>query len=161
MRAFFSVPRCHLPRAEPAGRMIAFEIHTFRDGHWRIDSIFDDAELALETAKRIEEGCRYAGVLLIEEDYDEQSNTATNRTLFRGGRFANRVWRTLPAVRRRTRQPGPQARKRGRERLPGGEPRVVVAGPGPVGMVISLLMIVLGGIATVVGLRYVAARLIG
>jgi hypothetical protein len=141
--------------------MIAFEIHTYREGQWRIDSIFDDAELAVETARRIDEGRRYAGVLVIAEDYDEATNTATNRTLFRGGRFANRVWRVLPAVRRRARQPGPQARKRARERLPGGEPRVVVAGPGPIGMVLSLMMIVLGGLAAVVGLRSLAALLLG
>jgi hypothetical protein len=140
--------------------MIAFEIHTYRDGQWRIDSIFDDFELALETAKRVDDGRRYAGVLLIEEDYDEETNTATNRTRFRGGRFANRMWGTLPAL-RRSRHPGPHARRRARERLPAGAPRIVVAGPGPLGMTISLIMIVFGGLATVVGLRYMAALLIG
>ena len=42
--------------------MRAFEIHTYQDGKWRIDSVFDDRELAMFEARRVDEGSRYAGV---------------------------------------------------------------------------------------------------
>ena len=68
--------------------MKAFEIQTFQDGKWRIDSIFDDRDLALFEARRVDEGSRYSGVRVIEEVYDEVSDLTTTRTIFRGGRAA-------------------------------------------------------------------------
>ena len=65
--------------------MRSFEIHTFREGVWKIDSVYDDRQLAIFEAKRIAEGTRYAGVKVIEEVDDEVSNLTTTRTLFRGG----------------------------------------------------------------------------
>lgn len=65
--------------------MKAFEIHTFQDGRWKIDSVFDDRELALFEARRVDEGTRYSGVRVIEENYDEASDLTTTRTIFRGG----------------------------------------------------------------------------
>ena len=65
--------------------MRAFEIQTYLDGKWKIDSVFDDRELALFEAKRVDAGSRYSGVRVIEENYDESSNLTTTRTIFRGG----------------------------------------------------------------------------
>lgn len=64
--------------------MKSFEIHTMRDGKWAIDSVFNDRELALFEARRVDENGRYAGVRVIEEVYDEVSRLTTNRTIFRG-----------------------------------------------------------------------------
>lgn len=65
--------------------MKAFEIHTFQEGRWKIDSVFDDRELALFEARRVDQGTRYSGVRVIEETYDETSDLTTTRTIFRGG----------------------------------------------------------------------------
>lgn len=65
--------------------MRAFEIHTYHDGKWKIDSVFDNRELALFEARRVDEGSRYTGVRVIEENYDEASDLTTTRTIFRGG----------------------------------------------------------------------------
>ena len=65
--------------------MQAFEIHTFKDGQWKIDSVFDDRELALHEARKVEEGGRYSSLRVIEENYDEVSDLTTTRTIFRGG----------------------------------------------------------------------------
>ena len=46
----------------------AFEIHTFRGGKWKIDSVFDDRDLALFEATRMDESGRHAGVRVIEEE---------------------------------------------------------------------------------------------
>ena len=74
--------------------MRAYEIHTYRDGVWKVDSVFDDKDLAIFEARRVEEGSRYAGVKVIEEYYDEASDLTTTRTLFRGG--AAKARRPLP-----------------------------------------------------------------
>lgn len=65
--------------------MKAFEIHTFKDGQWKIDSVFDDRELALHEARKVEEGGRYSSLRVIQEDYDEVSDLTTTKTIFRGG----------------------------------------------------------------------------
>ncbi len=65
--------------------MKSFELHTYKDGQWKIDSIFDDRELAIFEARRVEASNRYSGVRVIEEIFDEASDSITTRTLFRGG----------------------------------------------------------------------------
>lgn len=66
--------------------MQAFEIHTFKDGQWKIDSVFDDRELALHEARKVDESGRYSSLRVIEENYDEVSDLTTTRTLYRGGK---------------------------------------------------------------------------
>ena len=69
--------------------MRAYEIHTFRDGVWKVDSVFHDREQAMSEAQKIDEGTRYAGVKVLEEKWDEASDQTTTRTLFRGGAAKN------------------------------------------------------------------------
>lgn len=75
--------------------MKAFEIHIFRQGRWKIDSIFDDFELAVFDARRMSESKRYAGVRVIEEIFDEDTGATKTRTVFKGAEsddyFANAV----------------------------------------------------------------------
>ena len=66
--------------------MRAFEIHTFRGGKWKIDSVFDDKDLALFEARRMDESSRYSGVRVIGENFNESSQETVTRTLFKGGR---------------------------------------------------------------------------
>ena len=66
--------------------MRAFEIHTFRGGKWKIYSVFDDKELALFEARRMDESSRYSGVRVIEENFNESSQETVTRTLFKGER---------------------------------------------------------------------------
>lgn len=66
--------------------MQAFEIHTFKDGQWKIDSVFDDRELALHEARKVDESGRYSSLRVIEENYDDVSDLTTTRTIFRGGK---------------------------------------------------------------------------
>ncbi|MHA1109268.1 MAG: hypothetical protein ACTSQV_09140 [Alphaproteobacteria bacterium] len=64
--------------------MRAFEIHTLGRGKWKIDSVFDDRELALFEAGRMETSRRFSGIRVIEENFDEDSQKTTTRTIFRG-----------------------------------------------------------------------------
>ena len=68
--------------------MIAYELHTLRNGQWKMDSVFDDRGLALSQATQADDSKRYAGIRLIEENYDENTEKATTRVIFRGGTAA-------------------------------------------------------------------------
>lgn len=89
-----------------AGRLIAYEIQTFRDGKWKIDAIFDDRDLALFEADRMGDSLRHAGIRVVEETFDESSRLSTSRTIFRGGNAeqANVEFRASPDADNRLRK---------------------------------------------------------
>ena len=62
--------------------MKAFEIYTFRDGRWKMDSVFDDRDLAIFDAQRMDSSKRFSGVRVIEETFDEDTNETKTRTIF-------------------------------------------------------------------------------
>jgi hypothetical protein len=133
--------------------MRAFEIQTYQDGKWKIDSVFDDRDLALFEARRVDEGCRYAGVRVIEEIYDEVSDLTTTRTIFRGGR-ADRQERARQAAARKS----PVAVRAGAET----EPRRQARRPPPARSsstlipVLILTLLVVAGLAALLGLQQLA-----
>lgn len=63
--------------------MKIFEIHVYRGGNWTIDSIFDDLDLALCEAERMDRGGRFSAVRVVEETFDEQTEKSRTRTVFR------------------------------------------------------------------------------
>lgn len=66
--------------------MRAFEIQVFNAGKWNIDSIFDDRELVMHEAQRMDKSGRYVGVRVVEEVYDEATDYTSSRTIFRSSR---------------------------------------------------------------------------
>ncbi|HET7595535.1 MAG TPA: hypothetical protein VFK15_01250 [Burkholderiales bacterium] len=64
--------------------MRAFEIHTYQGGKWKIDSVFDDRDLAVFEAQRMEGSKRYLGVRVVEETFDENTQQTAVRTIYRG-----------------------------------------------------------------------------
>lgn len=132
--------------------MRAFEIHTYQDGKWKIDSVFDDRELALFEARRVDEGSRYSGVRVIEENYDEASDLTTTRTIFRGG-TASRQERARKA------KAGPKTRAAtrrgagGREPLKNKQAKKSKKKSNPLIPVLILSVLVIAGLAALFGLQ--------
>ncbi len=77
--------------------MRSYEIHTFQKGRWKIDSIFDDRELALFEAQRMDESARYSGVRVVEEAFDDNNTKTRARTIFRGTKAAQSNKKALKA----------------------------------------------------------------
>lgn len=130
--------------------MKAFEIHTYQDGKWKIDSVFDDRELALFEAKRVDEGSRYSGVRVVEENYDEATALTTTKTIFRGGNL-DRVEKARKATQARRSRGGASGGARGstKKRRPGkqqNQNNFVIP-------VIILCILVLAGLAALFGLH--------
>ena len=139
--------------------MKAFEIQTYQDGKWRINSIFDDRELALFEARRVDESSRYSAVRVIEELFDEASSKTSTKTIFRGGRAADPRTAREPDTKKKAaaNRTGRGAANRSGARRPGGrrppaKKKTSMAGP----IVLLLLVIVLGG-AAMFGLQYFEA----
>jgi hypothetical protein len=63
--------------------MVVYEIHTFRDAAWKIDSVFDDRDLAVLEALRVERTSRNAAVRVVEESIDEATERTVTRTIYR------------------------------------------------------------------------------
>tara|TARA_R110000787_G_scaffold36145_37_gene92536 strand:- start:3482 stop:3907 length:426 start_codon:yes stop_codon:yes gene_type:complete len=139
--------------------MKAFEIQTYQDGKWRINSIFDDRELALFEARRVDESSRYSAVRVIEELFDETSSKTSTKTIFRGGRAADPRTAREPDAKKKTavKRTARGAANRSGARRPGvrrppAQKKTSMAGP----VVLLLLVIVLGG-AAMFGLQYFEA----
>ncbi len=66
--------------------MRAYEIHTFQNGRWKIDSVFDDKELAMFEAQRMDGSGRYSGVRVVEEAFNDRDRKIRARTIFRGSK---------------------------------------------------------------------------
>ena len=133
--------------------MRSYEIQTFKDGKWRLDSIFDDRELAFFEAKRIDEGKRYAGVKVIEEYWDEASNLTATRTLFRGGAAKN----DMPAKPRAAVKKIKSGHRtgKGKERSRKGKRRAKKS--GFVAPIMVLVLIVLVAVGALIGLQHLSA----
>ncbi len=125
--------------------LVAYEVHTLEGGSWQIASMFDDKELALIEARRLEEGLRHRETRVVEETHDEES-----------GRTKSKVIYTSPKLRTPGNAPSQSAGeavreypKPKRQRAPAAEkqPSLVVIG-------LTFLLIVGCGIAALIALQH-------
>lgn len=64
-------------------KLTVFEIQINRDGAWKIESIFDDRELAVMEGERMARSLRYQAVRVVEETFDEETEKVGTRTVYR------------------------------------------------------------------------------
>ena len=62
--------------------MDSFELQTFKNGQWTVDSYYDDRDLALSEAERLNETGRHAGVRVLREEFHEPTNTSNYHIIF-------------------------------------------------------------------------------
>ena len=133
--------------------MRTFEIQTFKDGEWRLDSVFDDQELALFEAKRVNEGTRYAGVKVVEEIWDEATNLTKTRTLFRGGAARNDMPAKPKVAAKRTKS----GYRTGKRKERSGKRKRKAKKSGFVAPIVTLVLIILVAIGALFGLQQLPA----
>lgn len=63
-----------------------FEIHALRTGKWKIDSIIDDKELAVEAAKALARRNGVEAVRVVREMFNQQKGEFARRTIFHTSR---------------------------------------------------------------------------
>lgn len=69
--------------------MSTFELQVYKSGTWNVDSYFDDREIALSEAERLNGSGKYAGIRIMQEDYDDRSNKSNCRVVFSKRRQSN------------------------------------------------------------------------
>ena len=134
--------------------MKSYELHTLKDGKWKIDSVFDDQETALHEARRAQSANRYTTIRVIEEDYDHLSNQTATRTVFRadGGNSTD----TKSAPQRQARKAPAGGGFDGSE-SGGWKPKhqpVQVQAKKQINLVWPLLGLLVVGVAILIGLQY-------
>lgn len=69
--------------------MITYELHTLKNDvtqtEWTMTAVFEDLELAMHDATRLDETKRYAGIRVVEEKHNEVTGKTDTKTVFRGG----------------------------------------------------------------------------
>lgn len=136
--------------------MKAFEIHTYQGGKWKIDSVFDDRDLALFEAQRMDGSGRYSGVRVIEELFVEHTQETKTRTIYRGSKVEaanaaelerSKAVRIQASNSRKKQQVDVAQRKRAAQK------RVIRRKSSPVRLIaITVLIVVMAG-AALFGLR--------
>ena len=139
--------------------MRAFEIHTFQGGKWKIDSVFDDRDLAVFEAQRMEGSKRYVGVRVVEETFDEKTQQTAVRTIYKGTSVDNAV--PLEQKKQQGAAKGPKAAPKGATgtRRPGKAPALKKA-PKSNGLLIAIFsIIVVVGLGAMVALRLLSGKM--
>jgi len=62
--------------------LVAYEVHRYNAGKWEIQAIFDEKELALSEARRLETGLRAMETRVVEETHDETSKRTRSKTVY-------------------------------------------------------------------------------
>ncbi len=65
------------------GKTLSFEVQSFRDGKWMIDSVYDDKEMAVNTGRNLLESRHHASVRVVSETYDDESGESSSRVVFK------------------------------------------------------------------------------
>lgn len=141
--------------------MSTFELQTFHAGKWDVDSYFDDRELAMSEAEKLDVGGRHSGVRVLQEDFSEDSNRSRVRVIFSKMKDASGGgdddWR-VKIQREKQRASGMRGgdegemRGRGRRRQPKSRSNMY--------LVISIgIIILLAGVAAMIGLQEFAKKI--
>ncbi len=64
---------------------VSFELYSLREGHWSLDSVYDDRGLALNEARHLLKRRYEKSVKVVKEDYDDETNKAIATTIFQEG----------------------------------------------------------------------------
>ena len=62
--------------------LVAYEVQVYDSGDWQIASMFNERELALMEARRIEEGLRRRETRVVEEAHDEESGRTRSKVIY-------------------------------------------------------------------------------
>ncbi len=80
---------------------VSYELYSLREGHWNLDSVYDDRGLALNEARHLFKRRHEKGVKVVKENYDDETNKSIPTTIFHEGEG---VKKHLPKVREKLKQ---------------------------------------------------------
>jgi len=137
--------------------LVSYELQTYSGGVWKIDSIYDDREIAVFEAQRLHASNRFAGIRVVEEKFDRTANKPAARVIFRASKTEAENSRTLEQQ-KTTRQEVQAARKAagvGERKSSGQRPAEPPknSGLGVVPLILILGAVILGGLFLLVAMQ--------
>ncbi len=84
--------------------IVSYEVYSLREGHWNLDSVYDDRVLALDEARSLFQRRYEKGVKVIKEDYDDETNKSIPTTIFHEGEGVKQMRRPQVREKRKPRQ---------------------------------------------------------
>lgn len=134
--------------------LVAYEIQSYQAGNWKIEAIFDDRQLAIIDAERMDKVGRYSAVRVVEESHDNATGKTSNKVIFSTNKIdahnkqaANRqaeVRREVDAARsKREESARPKAKKAPPKK----------SGPSLLLLGLLLVVILAGGVGAMIGLK--------
>lgn len=135
--------------------LVAYEIQSYQAGNWKIEAIFDDRQLAIIDAERMDKAGRYSAVRVVEESHDDVSGKTSNKIIFSSSKLDehNKQATNLQAAVRR--EVGAARAKREEAARPKTKRAAAQKKSGPSLVLLGLLLVVIlaGGIGAMVGLQ--------
>ncbi|MFQ5483460.1 MAG: hypothetical protein ACE5FR_05485 [Rhodospirillales bacterium] len=80
---------------------VSYELYSLREGHWNLDSVYDDRGLALQEARQLFKRRHEKGVKVVKENYDDETNKSIPTTIYHEG---GGVEKNRPEVREKWKQ---------------------------------------------------------
>ena len=138
--------------------LVSFEVHVCEGGTWQIASMFNEKELALIQARKMEEGLRRRETRVVEETHDEASGRTRSKVIYSTPKVgSDRVTEakkpTVPPPAKKAAAPAGQQPRRTRRVAP---PKPAKQEPR-LGMILITLGAILGlGVGGLILLRYLS-----
>ncbi len=63
-------------------RTVTYEIYTFKNGNWMVDSVHDDKQLAIHQARLLLDSRHHMAIRVVEESYDEAADRASSKVVY-------------------------------------------------------------------------------
>ena len=137
---------------------IKYELQTYANGVWKIDSVYDDRKIAFYEAQCLQQGGRYSAIRIVEERLNHRSGNYFSKTVFRAAKTDAANAETLERrkiVRQGLQETRPAAGSRNVAESAADRPRLPQrSGPGPVALTLLFGVIVLTGIGCIITLRH-------
>jgi len=124
------------------GSSISFEILSYKDGNWKIQTVCDNKAEAIAQAREILETRHSRGVKVIEEKYDEENDKTLSKIVFKEEKGVDKPKKRLPKKAASAKVEGPHRtikKKKARGSSTGTIVKLVVILGGILGGLIILL----------------------
>jgi len=112
-----------------------FEIYSFKNGDWMIDSVHDDKQMALHQARMLLESPHHMAVRVLQEVYDDETDKSMSSVVFKQQKGDDKPKRTPSPGKKKSDKIGAGASKGKPKKKEGGFAKTVI-----------LMVLAIGGI---------------
>lgn len=135
--------------------LVAYEIQSYQAGNWKIEAIFDDRQLAIIDAERMDKVGRYSAVRVVEESHDDVTGKTSNKVIFSSNKLDEHNKRATNMQAEVRREVGAARAKREEAARPKTRKAPPAKKSGPSLLLLGLLLVVIlaGGIGAMIGLK--------